>query len=518
MSKQKLLLIAYRAFGDWLYSIPILPFLFKEYEVYLECNKKVYSLAYDDPRFAGISVFNDTLFLNKALSDSSFDKDVALSDHMAAVMDRVKPDRVIDLSFSHESKTIASNHQKEFSMPVADRQAIYGNKDYYEAVFKHVGIDMPDDLKLDTMYYSESQHGFGERWRKLHTSDFLVMIPLLGSCMQKVYLEADAAAQHIVDKYHNAHVYLMGEEGILEVKPEHERIHDITGRLSIKQSMLMLKYADYVIGPETGLLVAAGMWGTPKTMLCNTINVKQCNGRHENDYSLQSSWVCSPCHKGIYVEADCDDVAYADDTPYSACVGGYKQEDIYAIIDEVYNKKNIYNKDYLNKYVTISQTELGAKIYEQRWDLIRNHCLDAQTLIDYGCASGAFIQSEGSFLDTQGYDVNPYSPYHQHPEPKSYDILTLWDVIEHLHEPEAPILKYAPEYIFISTPNLHENVVFDEWKHNRPGEHLHYFDEISLVKFLDTHGYKVLETNFGEGQLRDPEKPKDIITMVAKKK
>ncbi|MCR4286877.1 MAG: class I SAM-dependent methyltransferase [Deltaproteobacteria bacterium] len=517
MHKPKLLLIAYRAFGDWIYSVPILPFLFDRYEVHLECNLKVFSLAYDDKRFSGITVFDDAKYLKRVKTEQDFDKDKYIQEHLQSVYDVVLPDRVVNLSFSHENKTIASREQEEFFASIEARRGKFGHWDYYNSVFDHVGIEKPDNLNLDTMWFTDEQIGYCERWRKRHTSDFLVVIPIMGSCMQKFYPRMNDVINHIVDTYHNAYVYIMGETGITEGTFGHDRIYDMTGKLSIKQSVLMTKYADYVIGPETGLVVGAGMFGTPKTMLCNTTAVKQVVGSHKNDYSLQSSWKCSPCHRGIYVKEDCDDITSQDGAEYSACVNGFKLEDICEIIGKVYNEKNIYNSNYLDKYIERGKSDLGRKIYEARWELVEKYCHGNKTLLDYGCAAGDFLSCKRNGFIADGYDINPFSQYHAKPKAERFDILTMWDVIEHLHSPEQPIVKYSPEFVFLSTPNLHDDVHFEDWLHNRPNEHLHYFNEVRLTELLKGLGYKILDMNFAEGEIRNPEKSKDIISVVAQK-
>lgn len=515
--KSKLLLIAYRAFGDWVFTTPILPFLFEKYDVYLDCNLKVYSLVYDDPRFKEIIVFNDSEFLTRINSDPEFDKDKFIQSRLQELYDRIQPDKIIDLSMSLENRCIASREQEIFRASLKERQNVFSKYDYYEEIFKHSGLEVPKYFKLDTMYFSPKQIQVVESWRKKHTSDFLVMVPLLGSCMQKFYPDIYDVILHIINKYHNSHVYLIGEHGIYEGGIDHDRVHDLTGKISIKQTFLMTKYADYVLGPETGVVVAAGMFGTHKTMLCNTVKVSQVCGKHKNDHSLQSNWFCSPCHKGIYIEEDCDAIKYLEGVPYSGCVHGFKKEDILTIVDEVYNKTNIYNKDYIERYIERANTSLGRTIYKARWDLIEKYCHGNLKLLDYGCASGAFHKSSRNGFVTSGYDVNPLSQYHKLPEGK-VDILTMWDVIEHLHDPSEPIRKFNPEYLFITTPNLHRGVDFPTWKHNRPQEHLHYFDEDSLGRLVEQEGYEVLEFNYIEGAIRDPEKDLDIVTVVARKR
>lgn len=518
-TKPKLLLIAYRAFGDWVYTVPVLPYLFKQYDVHLECNLKVHALAYDDPRFCGITVFDDRTFIKSLNSSPRFDCNTEMQRHLQSVFDAVKPDRVIDLSRSLEDACISSQGQEIFHAPREERAARFGHLDYYEAVFKHCGVDVPEGITLDAMHFTPEQERVVKQWRDRHTSDFLVMVPPLGSCMQKFYPRMPEVIQHIVGTYHNAHVYLMGEAGIIDAEAmRHERAHDMTGKVGIKQSILMTKYADYVIGPETGLVVAAGMFGTHKTMLCNTVRVSQVCGKHRNDHSLQSGADCSPCHRGIYVEEDCDDIRYADGVPYSGCVHGWDFDAITSIIAEVYDQRNIYNAEYYRRYTERAQSEIGRAIYASRWDLVEKHCHGRMTLLDYGCASGAFHQSSRNGFITYGYDINPNSPFREIPEAK-IDILTMWDVIEHLHDPAGELRKLDAEWVFVSTPNA-AAVEGDitNWRHYRPDEHLHYFDLESLTGVFDRAGYDVVEHAFSEGALRNPEKPDDIITVVAKRR
>jgi hypothetical protein len=516
VGKPKLLLIAYRAFGDWVYTIPVLPFLFEEYDVHLECNNKVYALAYDDPRFHGISLFNDTKFISKSFADKDFDSQKVMQDHLQEVYDEIKPDRVIDLAGSLERGCIASREQPEFFNTQSERHEIFGKRDYYDSIFKHCGLKVPSEYRLDMMYFSEQQEEIVKRWKNNHISDFLIIVPPLGTCMQKFYPNMTDLILEIVDIYHNAHVYLMGEAGITEGSMIHDRIHDMTGKLSIKQSFLMTKYADYVLGPETGLLVSAGMFGTHKTMLCNTVSVGQVCGKHKNDHSLQSNHFCSPCHKGIYEERDCDDVQYIESIPYSGCVHGWEYDDILNIVKEVYEQRNIYNHEYYSRYVKRAESDIGKMIYKKRWEMIEKYCHGNMKLLDYGCASGAFHRSSKNGFTTSGYDINPNSQYHKVYDGE-VDILTMWDVIEHLHDPMAPIKKHNPKYVFLCTPNKHEGVDLASWKHYRPNEHLHYFNNESLRDMLEKQGYRVLEHNHDEGHLRDADKPIDIISMAAVK-
>lgn len=182
---------------------------------------------------------------------------------------------------------------------------------------------------------------------------------------------------------------------------------------------------------------------------------------------------------------------------------------------------SIYDAAYHNKFLERANTELGKKIYQARWDLVMRHAHGNLTLLDFGCASGAFHTSSPNGYRTEGYDVNPHTGFSSTERMgfREFDIMTMWDSIEHVHDPVGLIESLEPTWIFLSTPNL-ESVRGDirQWRHYRPAEHLYYFDRHSLTEILGHCGYDVKEVNFEEGALRDPQNPEAIITMAAKRR
>jgi len=95
----------------------------------------------------------------------------------------------------------------------------------------------------------------------------------------------------------------------------------------------------------------------------------------------------------------------------------------------------------------------------------------------------------------------------------------MWDVIEHLPSPLEPIEKYDPEWVFICTPNAANTDLsaFDQWKHFKPLEHIHYYTPLTLAMSLRSIGYCCLKIDYEEGGLRDAENPEAIFTAVFKR-
>lgn len=181
----------------------------------------------------------------------------------------------------------------------------------------------------------------------------------------------------------------------------------------------------------------------------------------------------------------------------------------------------IYDAAYHKKFFDRAQTELGRRIYQTRWDFVQRHVPEGGRLLDYGCASGAFHKAAPKGFLTEGYDVNPHTGFSKTLDLgfEHFEIVTMWDSIEHLHNPVGKIQELMPEWLFITTPNL-ESVRGDihAWKHYRPGEHLYYFDCHSLREILEDTGYSIIEINYEEGFLRDPQDPRAILTLAAKRR
>lgn len=505
--KPRLLLIGYRAYGDWLYASPALPSLFEKYDVYLETNFKGYELFHDDPRFSRITLFEIEKYQKNP------DAVKICEERWKTIEAELKPDKVINLWRTLETACIAERYMPLFHEDKEKRRAALGDKTFYWAVFDRLEVPMPDIMTDAGLYFQPEHVAWAEDWRRKHLTDFLVLMPVAGTCTHKFYPEIERLAHHIITKYHNAHIYLVGDESLREHQFDMERVHKYCGDMPFKQTVLMAKYCDYAIGPETGTLVAAGNFGTPKTMLCTASSIYQCCAGQKNDYSLQSGVECSPCHKAIYVPEDCDNVVKDGLGLLNACVMGFDFDEIAGIVEEVYNERNIYNREYYERFADRGQSEIGRRIYQSRWNLIEKHCHGNMRLLDYGCASGAFHKSSRNGFECYGYDINPYSEFKDRPE--RVEILTMWDVIEHINTPVDIIRDINPDWVFVSTPNVEGVTDIESWRHYRPKEHLYYFSLESLEGVLKKAGYKVIEHNYIEGQIRNSERPKDIITVAA---
>lgn len=167
------------------------------------------------------------------------------------------------------------------------------------------------------------------------------------------------------------------------------------------------------------------------------------------------------------------------------------------------------------------QTELSEKLMAVRWSRIKRHLNGHRTLLDYGAAAGAFLRSEHAEpgLALSGWDINPYSPYARPlDEPgRGFDVVTAFDVLEHIPSPAAFLDRFHPRLLAVLTPSTDGLADLEEittWRHYRPGEHVHYFSRQSLAALFLRAGYCVEEVCYTEGAIRNPTRPMDLILMI----
>lgn len=331
--KPKLLLVAYRAYGDFVYACPVLPYLFEKYEVYADMNMKGEELFHDDPRFKQKAYFLFEQYPKEEYAQRA-------EERLKMVREQVKPDVEINLNGSLEAACIARKEQPEFSRPVGDRRVIFGSNAFYDAVFKRCGMETPNPLNLEGLYYPSEIIKWAEGWREKNRDKFIIIMPVNGSSVHKQFRNWREVATKILDTYEDAVIYLAGDDAKIMGDFKHPRVRPLFfPTLPIKQTFLMTKYADMVIGPETGIMAAAGMWGTPKIMMASASSVWQVAQYTRNDFSFQLPVACSPCHLSVYEIDDCENVVEDKGSRIPACV---RQFPVDMIMDRVgYVYKNL---------------------------------------------------------------------------------------------------------------------------------------------------------------------------------
>ncbi len=173
-----------------------------------------------------------------------------------------------------------------------------------------------------------------------------------------------------------------------------------------------------------------------------------------------------------------------------------------------------YDAKYFEKYVGYANTDFGENLNNARVELVNRYSKNG-CLVDIGIGSGQFVEAIGGY----GFDVNPVAIEFLEnrqllldPYSCKVDYATFWDSLEHIKD-IAAILKNVRKYCFVSIPifNNMEHVL--ESKHFRPDEHCWYFTHYGFIKFMDAHGFIVIEHNTMETDLGR----EDIGTYICKR-
>jgi len=135
-------------------------------------------------------------------------------------------------------------------------------------------------------------------------------------------------------------------------------------------------------------------------------------------------------------------------------------------------------------------------------------------LLDVGCAAGFFLEALGPHWDLYGCEpsagmastarmtfgdrIVPQSFERYEPDRK-FNVITLWDALEHLVDPAVCIRKVFSllendGYLFIGTPDTISpaaKILGRRWYHYIPPTHLHLFNRWNIFTFLRNNGFKV---------------------------
>ena len=174
-----------------------------------------------------------------------------------------------------------------------------------------------------------------------------------------------------------------------------------------------------------------------------------------------------------------------------------------------------YGLEYYEKMLR----EYSAKaqvICRKRWHFLQDAVYIPEKLtngvkvLDYGCGVGWFRAWRPHWAEVWTYDIAKY------PQTgialQKYDVVCFWDVLEHIPDFKTiePALALS-NHVALSIPMAKDGLL--DWKHFKPGEHLHYFTEESLVALFHEYGFIPKFT----GMTTECPPREDILTALFKR-
>ncbi len=170
---------------------------------------------------------------------------------------------------------------------------------------------------------------------------------------------------------------------------------------------------------------------------------------------------------------------------------------------------------------------LYLKTFRRRRGLVARHCPEPGRVLDIGCAAGYFLrvmQAEG--WDVLGVEPSPIAeraashlgqdrvwhgtldsaPADRCP-PGSFDLVTMWDVIEHVPDPqqllrEAKSMLAPGGTLILETQNVDSrfaSMLGKRWHHYKHREHLYHFNPDTVQRLLGQSGFEVVDNSAAFG-------------------
>jgi hypothetical protein len=199
--------------------------------------------------------------------------------------------------------------------------------------------------------------------------------------------------------------------------------------------------------------------------------------------------------------------------------------DQYGVVHQLTCTEFQYTDQYVANY---QQYEMATKnMAYLRAGVISGTAGSFNSVLDVGFGNGAFLSVAKDMCQSAGgYDVfdNPCLPSGclrvDNVTDQYWDVITFFDSLEHC--PDVSFVRELKcKYVVISVPWCHypeDDEWFTAWKHRKPDEHLHHFNDLSLVNFMSAQGYTVKYTSCIEDLIRKPTTDlPNILTAIFEK-
>lgn len=180
-----------------------------------------------------------------------------------------------------------------------------------------------------------------------------------------------------------------------------------------------------------------------------------------------------------------------------------------------YYKSSDYISHRPKPYSNISLLYAWARgfMLKYKYALLKKHLKQKSSLLDIGCGTGAFMD----FMKKKGFEVlgvesnkkarnicieNKLQVYatEEGLVSNSFDMISLWHVLEHLPEPEEKLVAYRDSLkpgglLVIAVPNFesHDRIHYQQdWAALDVPRHLWHFTPKGLIKSADESGFDLI--------------------------
>jgi ADP-heptose:LPS heptosyltransferase len=282
------LVIRYGALGDTVWVTPVLSQLKKDgYYVVMNCTEKAAQVLKNNPNI-------DEYIIHHEYKDIPYEE-LECYWHM---MGR-NFEKVINLTKSCEGHLIKVEGSKEFRWSKERRHAEC-NYNFQDRVMEMAGYPDKKGL-LPELYFSDIEESLAQTFVNAHKDKFVIVWSMSGSGFHKTYPWAEYVAGELAMQFGDIEIITVGDDDCKILEWQNPKTINKCGVYTVRQSFLLTKYADLVVGADTGLLNAASAFDTPKIVFLSTNTEENLTKYWQNTTALHNDdCECYPCHKLIY--------------------------------------------------------------------------------------------------------------------------------------------------------------------------------------------------------------------------
>jgi len=290
-TKKECLIIRYGALGDTIWVTPALRQLKKEgYYIVYNCTDYSAQVLRENPNI------DEFLVQEKgAIPDSE------LEDYWTAIGKGFE--RVINFTRSVEGTLLVREGEEAFNWSHNKRHREC-NVNYIERTMKVAGYPQLKGQQPE-LFFSEDEENLARMFKNNLKGRFSILWSLAGSAFHKGYPWSPYIAGELRQKHDDIVVVTVGDNASKLIEWNLPNTANKSGVFTVRQSMILTKYVNLVIGPETGILNAASCFDTPKIVLLSHSSEENLTKYWRNCTALRpSDCKCYPCHKLIYSSAN----------------------------------------------------------------------------------------------------------------------------------------------------------------------------------------------------------------------
>lgn len=320
-------IIRYGAWGDSIQMSGVLPLLKEQdHRVTVNTTPRGYEILRENP-------FIDEFWLQQTDQVPNAE----LDEYWSALGQKF--DRLVQLSESVEGALLAIPGREEWEWD-KDRRHKAMNVNYQERTHDIAGV--PYRFDGAQFFPSKREREWARKERvKMGLGNKVIVWTLSGSSVHKAWPYTDQVVARLLTEK-NVKVVFVGDHlcKILEFGWQKEpRVIRKSGKWSIRETLAFIEQADMVVGPETGVMNAAGQLPAKKVCILSHSTAENLTKHWRNTIGIEpKDTPCYPCHKLHYGWWSCHRERRGMEVDGALCQVNVSPEDVYDAITS--NERN----------------------------------------------------------------------------------------------------------------------------------------------------------------------------------